>query len=49
MTAAIESCEPRNIIVYGGDVGYDYKGLEVSYIDNAVTKRMSKRGELDED
>lgn len=41
----IKRLTPKRLLVYGGQVEYDYKGVEVIYFDNAVTERMKKGGE----
>ena len=44
--AMIQKIKPTTIIEYGGDIGYDYKGIEVVRFSNEVTERMktSKKG-----
>ncbi|NQN13828.1 hypothetical protein HPA25_07860 [Streptococcus suis] len=32
--------KPKKILVYGGHIDYDYKGIEVYYFDNDTTERM---------
>ena len=32
--------EPSAILVYGGEVEYDYQGIKVAYYGNHVTERM---------
>lgn len=39
MDEAIERLTPKIIVVYGGAVDFDYKGTQVHYIENEVTKR----------
>ena len=38
----IEKIAPKRILVYGGEVDYDYKGIEVVYFGNETTERMDK-------
>lgn len=38
----IEKIAPKRILVYGGEVDYDYKGIEVVYFKNDTTERMEK-------
>lgn len=45
MDEMIDRLEPIRILVYGGKVDYDYKGVEVVYFDNATTERMKQIGE----
>lgn len=40
MDAMIAKINPRKILVYGGDVDFDYQNIEVVKFDNHVTKRM---------
>ena len=40
MNAMIERIKPSTILVYGGKVDFDYKGIDVRYYDNQVTERM---------
>lgn len=40
MDAMIERIKPSTILVYGGPLDYDYKGIKVIYYDNEVTERM---------
>ena len=42
MDAMIEKIKPSAILVYGGEVDYDYKDIKVRYYDNQVTERMRK-------
>ncbi len=37
----IKQIEPSTIIVYGGKIDYDFKGINVIYIDNKVTEKMN--------
>lgn len=41
----IKRLSPKNILVYGGKVDYDYKGINVIYYNNSVTERMKSWGE----
>ncbi|HEO7922190.1 TPA: DUF4417 domain-containing protein [Streptococcus agalactiae] len=36
----IKRLSPKNILVYGGKVEYDYKNINVVYYNNSVTERM---------
>ena len=38
MDAMIERIKPTKILVYGGELEYDYKGIEVVYYNNNVIK-----------
>lgn len=40
MDAMIERLSPKHILVYGGEIDYDYKGIEVIYLGNETTERM---------
>ncbi|HHT7822790.1 TPA: DUF4417 domain-containing protein [Streptococcus suis] len=40
MDAMIDKLKPKKILVYGGHIDYDYKGIEVYYFDNDTTERM---------
>ncbi|VOY91214.1 Uncharacterised protein [Streptococcus pneumoniae] len=40
--AMIEKIAPKRILVYGGEVDYDYKDIEVIYFGNDTTERMDK-------
>ena len=40
MDAMINKIKPEAILVYGGKLDYDYKGIAVHYYDNKVTERM---------
>lgn len=42
MDEAMKRLKPKNILVYGGDIGYDFKGANVKYYDNHVTEKMKK-------
>lgn len=42
MDAAIKKIQPSMILLYGGDIGYDFGGIPVKYYDNKVTKRMKE-------
>lgn len=41
MKEMIKQIEPSMILVYGGEVEFDYKGIIVRYYDNEVTRRWS--------
>lgn len=47
MDAMIEKIKPSTILVYGGEVDYDYKGINVVYYKNAVTERMKENGSIE--
>lgn len=47
MDAMINKIKPSAILVYGGMVDYDYKGIEVHYYDNKVTERMKLQKTLE--
>ena len=40
MDEAMKKLKPKNVLVYGGDIGYDFKGANVKYYDNHVTEKM---------
>ncbi len=42
MDEAMKRLKPKNVLVYGGDIGYDFKGVNVKYYDNYVTEKMKK-------
>lgn len=42
MDEAMKRLKPKNILVYGGDIGYDFKGANVKYYDNHVTEKKKK-------
>lgn len=44
MDEMIKRLTPKRIIVYGGQVDYEYKDIEVVYFDNATTERMKNNG-----
>lgn len=44
MTEAMESIRPRRVLLYGGDVGFDFGPCEVVRYRNNVTERMANRG-----
>lgn len=47
MDAMINKIKPSAILVYGGMLDYDYKGIEVHYYDNKVTERMKLQKTLE--
>lgn len=49
MNEMIKRLQPKTIIVYGGQVDYDYKGINVIYFDNNNTKDMRRRIKNEED
>lgn len=42
MDEAMKRLKPKNVLVYGGDIGYGFKGANVKYYDNHVTEKMKK-------
>lgn len=44
MDAMINEIQPSAIIVYGGELDYDYGDIEVIYFENKVTERMIRNG-----
>ena len=44
MDEMIKRIEPSAILVYGGEVEYDYKDINVIYYKNEVTERMNRDG-----
>lgn len=42
MDAMIDRLQPSRILVYGGAIEYDYKGVEVVYFGNDTIERMDK-------
>lgn len=42
MDAMIKEIQPSTILVYGGELDYDYGDIEVIYYENKVTERMKK-------
>lgn len=42
MDEAIKKLQPKNILVYGGDIGYDFGNINVKYYNNSVTERMKE-------
>lgn len=44
MAEAMRRLEPSRILLYGGDVGFDFKTCDVAMYDNEVTGRMSAHG-----
>ena len=47
MDEMIKRIKPYAILVYGGEVEYDYKDIPVYYYENKVTKRMKNAKEKD--
>ena len=39
----IKRLAPKRIIVYGGQVEYDYGDIEVVYVENTAIKQMKER------
>lgn len=44
MNELIRRKNPSALLVYGGEVEYDYKGIDVHYYKNSVTERMKSNG-----
>lgn len=44
MDVMIELLKPKRLLVYGGEVKYDYGDIEVHYFENATTERMKQHG-----
>ena len=40
MNAMIKEIEPSTILVYGGELEFDYGNINVIYFENKVTERM---------
>ena len=40
----IKQIEPSTILVYGGELEYDYGDIPVKYYKNKVTERMKENG-----
>ena len=40
MDAMIKEIEPKTILIYGGELDYEYGDIEVIYFENKVTERM---------
>ncbi len=40
MDEMIKRIKPSTILCYGGEVEYDYQGINVVYFENKVTERM---------
>ena len=43
MDEMIRVIEPSAILVYGGEVEYDYKGVPVVYYENHVTEKFKSQ------
>ena len=41
MAKAIERLSPSRVLLYGGDVGFDFGNCDVRHYKNSVTERMS--------
>ena len=41
----IKRLKPKTLLIYGGQVDYDYGNIKVVYYANKVTERMKKAGE----
>lgn len=46
MNAMIETIEPSTILVYGGELDFDYKGIDVVYFQNEVLKNWKNKKEM---
>lgn len=46
MDAMIEKIKPSTILVYGGELDYDYQGIPVKYYENKVTERLKELKEV---
>lgn len=46
MDAMIEKIKPSMILVYGGELDYDYQGIPVKYYENKVTERLKELKEV---
>ena len=44
MTEMIRHVEPSTILVYGGELDFDYGSIDVRYYDNKVTRRLKDNG-----
>lgn len=42
MDEMIKRIKPYAILVYGGEVEYDYKDISVYYYENKVTERLKR-------
>ena len=47
MDAMIDKIKPSMILVYGGELEYDYGNIPVKYYENKVTERMKASKEVD--
>ena len=45
MNAMMDEIEPSLILIYGGQLEFDYKGIEVKYYDNEVLKNWRDRSD----
>lgn len=45
MDEMIKRIKPYAVLVYGGEVEYDYKDISVYYYENKVTERLKKAKE----
>ena len=43
MDAMIEKIKPKTILVYGGELDYDYGDIKVIYYENKITERMGEK------
>ena len=46
MEAMIDKIKPSMILVYGGEIDYDYRGIPVKYYENKVIERMKELKEV---
>lgn len=42
MDEMIKQLRPAAILVYGGEVEYDYRGIRTVFYDNKVTERLKE-------
>ena len=47
MDAMIDKIKPSMILMYGGELEYDYGNIPVKYYENKVTERMKASKEVD--
>lgn len=44
MEKAMDVLKPKRVLLYGGDIGFDFEACEVVRYKNSVTERMAKHG-----
>ena len=44
MNEAVARLRPKRVLLYGGDVGFDFGSCETVRYKNSVTERMANRG-----